>query len=107
MISIHAPRVGGDYTTTPPHQMQLGFQFTPPVWGATVSNQLGTFVRPFQSTPPMRGATVMQLRDDNLVDISIHAPRAGGRLLQQLQKRVPRLISIHAPMRGATSPLMW
>ena len=41
----------------------------------------------------------MQLRDDNLVDISIHAPHAGGDLfLFQFGNGIH--ISIHAPRAG-------
>ena len=35
MISIHAPRVGGDSAKRNTRRHTVGFQSTPPVWGAT------------------------------------------------------------------------
>ena len=56
VISIHAPREGGD-----------------------VSVDSGpSFASEFQSTPPARGATVARAVRAVIVDISIHAPREGG-----------------------------
>ena len=79
-VSIHAPRVGGDsrrvgfrdcgrcFNPRPPrggrprpgqeHRALLGFQSTPPAWGATASSALkATSSTLFQSTPPAWGAT--------------------------------------------------
>ena len=36
IISIHAPRVGGDYEALGWEPRNLQFQSTPPVWGATL-----------------------------------------------------------------------
>ena len=55
IISIHAPRVGGDLDAQGDHEQGV-FQSTPPVWGATPGRQ--------------------RLRDPR--QISIHAPRVGG-----------------------------
>ena len=54
------------------------FQSTPPVRGAT--NQLLNNVScsSFQSTPPVRGATLRYTLPLRQIDISIHAPLAGG-----------------------------
>ena len=53
----------------------------------------------FQSTHPVRGATRWCRRDDGVLNISIHAPRAGcdarGRLFREVEE-----ISIHAPRAG-------
>ena len=35
VVSIHAPRGGGDHRRHPGSQVALGFQSTPPAWGAT------------------------------------------------------------------------
>ena len=77
IISIHAPRAGGDA------EAPSG------VGGGGI----------FQSTPPVRGATWGCLESLGYAGISIHAPRAGG--------DGPRLqcphggdISIHAPRAG-------
>ena len=57
MISIHAPRVGGDVLKAayPSYYRDI-----------------------FQSTPPVRGATLIPAFASNHHIISIHAPRAGG-----------------------------
>ena len=77
MISIHAPRAGGDiYKANKIH-----------------------FYYPFQSTPPVRGATNPFYFFFNHQLISIHAPRAGGD--QGAFKAVSIFsISIHAPRAG-------
>ena len=56
VISIHAPREGGD----------------------GLGNLFFGIITLFQSTPPARGATLTQLPGFSRVDISIHAPREGG-----------------------------
>ena len=102
MISIHAPREGGDrricshrklrsahFNPRPPRGgRQIDrphiwdsalFQSTPPARGATY--QRCNFVQrfEFQSTPPARGATCGALFWRMVKsDISIHAPREGG-----------------------------
>ena len=56
-VSIHAPRVGGDFTSMSMLTSPFWFQSTPPAWGATYAN-IGTPVSwVFQSTPPAWGAT--------------------------------------------------
>ena len=56
LISIHAPRAGGDSRLS------------------TLSSRLSAF----QSTPPVRGATQVRELLPMIALISIHAPRAGG-----------------------------
>ena len=83
MISIHAPREGGDcnamlhraimsdFNPRPPRGgrqpvanvvvAQLIFQSTPPARGATsIGVHLCLYVGQFQSTPPARGATTQK-----------------------------------------------
>ena len=57
MISIHAPREGGDYRIGTLNNVVLVFQSTPPARGATIRKMLNNLVKVFQSTPPARGAT--------------------------------------------------
>ena len=56
IISIHAPREGGDPLLRVRHNIIIVFQ----------------------STPPARGATKSDVLDDAVTEISIHAPREGG-----------------------------
>ena len=55
-ISIHAPRVGSDWTRAPRLFLRMKFQSTLPVWGATA----------------------IEFRDVADLEISIHAPRVGS-----------------------------
>ena len=53
----------------------------------------------FQSTHPVRGATPPRPEYQDLVLISIHAPREGCDL-RQFQHESLHIISIHAPREG-------
>ena len=103
-ISIHAPREGGDFNVSKIKPTIELFQSTPPARGATWSRLLSeNFYRRFQSTPPARGATrACQPERANRI-ISIHAPREGGDVCLW-----PLCLPIWAfqstpPARGATS----
>ena len=78
LISIHAPREGGD--------------------GGTVGAPVHTVT--FQSTPPARGATHLSDMRNGAESISIHAPREGGRQRPRKIRQSPQYISIHAPREG-------
>ena len=77
VISIHAPREGGD------------------------SNLFvrSTCRRRFQSTPPARGATRNNTPELQITAISIHAPREGGDSVT-CNMSPASVISIHAPREG-------
>ena len=60
-ISIHAPREGGDFDLLFDVLKQAEFQSTPPARGATLRTNRYTDIRKFQSTPPARGATFLLL----------------------------------------------
>ena len=60
VISIHAPRVGGDWICARTPIRGSGFQSTPPVWGATIKMCYEAGTVPFQSTPPVWGATLQE-----------------------------------------------
>ena len=98
-ISIHAPRVGRDNGRLNPSKGMKRFQSTRPVWGATIASRIvsrspvfqstrpvwgatwrteawaGTLV--FQSTRPVWGATRIYINAEEMIEISIHAPRVG------------------------------
>ena len=81
VISIHAPREGGDWA---------------------LLSYVTHFPDRFQSTPPARGATVVGACVDAYAAISIHAPREGGDVHDDLMLDVGRFQST-PPARGATS----
>ena len=101
VISIHAPREGGDLALYR-QGLKLIISIHAPREGG--DSLLSSFIRAailFQSTPPARGATV-GLCVGALVQsgISIHAPREGGDLGELLEVFPQRVISIHAPREG-------
>ncbi len=78
IISIHAPRVGGDAR----QQIEL-FGKAISIHAPRVGGDAALLYRlqadtPFQSTPPVWGATWDRDKEDQLPYISIHAPRVGG-----------------------------
>ena len=78
LISIHAPREGGDNQQIDPCGLHGYFNPRPPRGGRppflfTMPGNGG-----FQSTPPARGATFIFLLSIDKLNISIHAPREGG-----------------------------
>ena len=77
MISIHAPREGGD---------------------VTMKRAIADWSK-FQSTPPARGATRLVESLIRCGFISIHAPREGGDANIIAPKPIKK-ISIHAPREG-------
>ena len=79
LISIHAPREGGDKRRRSFLVVCLYFNPRPPRGGRLPDMGGSTPPNIFQSTPPARGATsVMVISTGRLVTISIHAPREGG-----------------------------
>ena len=81
MISIHAPREGGD--------REVFF--------------MSNIDKQFQSTPPARGATSPIRTALRGFLISIHAPREGGDPMLT-SRSAPGEISIHAPREGGDAP---
>ena len=77
-ISIHAPIVGCDASTTLSGSFNMIFQSTHPSWGATYGTNNGNVYQTlFQSTHPSWGATMAMQTDADLCNISIHAPIVG------------------------------
>ena len=83
-ISIHAPRVGGDWTDGANTLTITVFQSTPPVWGATI-----------------QGRTLAGV----LLDISIHAPRVGGDRAANKAYFIRLAFQSTPPVWGATNRL--
>ena len=81
VISIHAPREGGDRDTRPTttREMPRTFQSTPPARGATSQqkNRLGGNSN-FNPRPPRGGRHGQHHAKKKQRGISIHAPREGG-----------------------------
>ena len=99
LISIHAPREGGDAPASWATPRSPGFQSTPPARGATMIWMIRQVELVFQSTPPARGATPIFSLHYCIRIISIHAPREGGDGIYDLLKNA-LAISIHAPREG-------
>ena len=76
MVSIHAPRVGGDMVTAPVIPFTLGFNPRPP-----------------------RGGDVAAAVQRQEPQVSIHAPRVGGDF-SAAWVRIAMAVSIHAPRVG-------
>ena len=102
LISIHAPREGGDINSTQGIATLLPFQSTPPARGAT-PHILPPAAFPCNFNPrPPRGGDAEKVRELLYqLQISIHAPREGA-TAQKSIKRLGQSISIHAPREGAT-----
>ena len=104
LISIHAPREGGDplgrYTTSTP---QRNFNPRPPRGGRRWTETGGCTISGFQSTPPARGATGLDICALHAALISIHAPREGGDDVVVVDT-IDLQISIHAPREGGDMP---
>ena len=122
MISIHAPREGGDGISGYDYTASGDFYPRPPRGGRLDHLVFYHLGKRFLSTPPARGATALWRQHCQLPGISIHAPREGGdhgrrRRAQKAQHFYPRpprggrrpvrryniqlcAISIHAPREG-------
>ena len=98
-ISIHAPREGGDRLQRRDGTVYGHFNPRPPRGGRPMPIPPCILGMRFQSTPPARGATVMDQLRLGKVDISIHAPREGGDH-GKCAGCHHREISIHAPREG-------
>ena len=103
VISIYAPREGGD-GHQPPHR-RLGKHFNPrPPRGGRPAVRFGSSTRRrFQSTPPARGATSPSAVSSGDNNISIHAPREGGDREREHYLWNVEPFQSTPPARGATS----
>ncbi len=87
-ISIHAPREGGDFKRWQPTQVYLSISIHAPREGGDLLLCYRNSVNQrFQSTPPARGATATNQQNAHSQQISIHAPREGGDWTASTQHR--------------------
>ena len=77
-ISIHAPREGGDVSGTTAKWCGRISIHAPREGGDSTSATVAALSGSFQSTPPARGATSGIKAMASAIKISIHAPREGG-----------------------------
>ena len=101
-ISIHAPRAGCDsFPDRSIHDLRYFNPRTPcgvrPRYADACRDR-----RVFQSTHPVRGATACINVGYPVIDISIHAPRAGCDFLCQFPIHPTKIFQSTHPVRGAT-----
>ncbi len=104
IISIHAPREGGDTASEGRALKERNFNPRPPRGGRLHDSDVDVDGNLFQSTPPARGATCAYWCFCSLATpISIHAPREGGdRPLVKYADKIRQFQST-PPARGATA----
>ena len=103
-ISIHAPRVGRDYSVIKRDAVLWLFQSTRPVWGATVDHILRVRFSGISIHAPRVGRDAGGWRICGLHSISIHAPRVGRDLSQLINNAVKVSFQSTRPVWGATAP---
>ena len=101
LISIHAPPRGATPHISSQPPPRRGFQFTPLREGRQMGIESSSASLYFNSRPSARGDLAQRGRKRQRV-ISIHAPPRGATQLGIPTVPCIRLISIHAPPRGAT-----
>ena len=104
VISIHAPREGGDSGERVRHAGSVYFNPRPPRGGRRLAPSPASAPKRFQSTPPPRGG---RPRISFIIEarrrISIHAPPRGGRHQRIFDGRLPVYFNPRPPARGATT----
>ena len=78
IISIHAPREGGDFPAQRDADGRRISIHAPREGGDLLYGEISALCDRFQSTPPARGATAADVPLIHGIAISIHAPREGG-----------------------------
>ena len=78
VVSIRAPREGGDHPPTTNRASRCRFNPRPPRRGRFSPSRLSISQRMFQSAPPAKGAMVAEWNAHKLDVVSIRAPREGG-----------------------------
>ena len=79
------------------------FQFTHPVWGATIATVWGYWTgRKFQFTHPVWGATFLITKSREMRVVSIHAPRVGCDGATNNPEVIAPLFQFTHPVWGAT-----
>ena len=106
MISIHAPRVGRDFTAAAFYRDKPYFNPRAPCGARPGGTGIGCTEEGFQSTRPVWGATRDHASRRGTVCISIHAPRVGRDCAHAFLVQQSR-ISIHAPRVGRDTRPRW
>ena len=101
-ISIHAPRVGSDWTVPGPTRSRPRFQSTLPVWGATVPVGLVSVRGIISIHAPRVGSDLDLYQDTHHLPISIHAPRVGSDRRSPVWGGLAGLFQSTLPVWGAT-----
>ena len=100
VISIHAPREGGDDGRSSDGGKADDFNPRPPRGGRLSRTRARSAFLIFQSTPPARGATQDRQAGRYCAQISIHAPREGGDRLTPTGKPLPGDFNPRPPRGG-------
>ena len=101
LISIHAPRAGARPSIRGSHAEERTFQSTRPVRGRDAKSTLNVPIGiNFNPRAPCGGATGCHVSVLCSSQISIHAPRAGARLGQQLKTLGTEIFQSTRPVRG-------
>ena len=101
VISIHAPREGGDYAHTRYNRGVKDFNPRPPRGGRQSASKIYALPGIFQSTPPARGATEDAARRA-AAEIFQSTPPARGATYANEAYKTAGLFQSTPPARGAT-----
>ena len=102
IVSIHAPRVGGDFAEAASGYTGKVFQSTPPAWGATRVFTDNVVDEAFQSTPPAWGATLSFGFVSYVTNCFNPRPPRGGRRYVAIYYLVNSKFQSTPPAWGAT-----
>ena len=104
IISIHAPREGGDLDAVIAVQDQIDISIHAPREGGDPQQRSRLTPQPdhFNPRPPRGGRLPIQCGLGSLLGISIHAPREGGDVTTILNSGIPVEFQSTPPARGAT-----
>ena len=100
IVSIHAPRVGGDRGRNADGSFNNVSIHAPRVGGDPCGQDRNRICRRFQSTPPAWGATVLPVEPLQVALVSIHAPRVGGDNRRPRRNRCPTCFNPRPPRGG-------
>ena len=104
LVSIRAPRTGGDRMVSAASRAWARFNPSPPHGGRQVTRRpRGTESACFNPRPPHGGRPDRAARVLHLRRVSIRAPRTGGDMIGSTQSPLPTRFQSAPPARGATS----
>ena len=101
LVSIHAPRTGGDGQHRTRYLLIARFQSTPPARGATLTLLLTrAYPKSFNPRPPHGGRLHGYFHGISFNFVSIHAPRTGGDRRRQTGRALDRCFNPRPPHGG-------